>query len=233
MSKIFLSARWENLVLITYAVEPGFLDDLLPEGITADTIEGNAFVSLVAFDFLDTRVKGIKFPLHTNFPEINLRYYVRYKEKRGVMFVREFVPPSFIPLFANLMYNEKYKSVRMKSSISKNGKILLNHTISFRNRKYEIYLEALNKPFLPRAGSKEHFFKEHEWGFGTSRNGKPLMYRVEHPYWNIFPVVKFDHNFDFGAIYGKKWEYLNEKAPYNITFAEGSKVRVFGSEKLP
>jgi uncharacterized protein YqjF (DUF2071 family) len=232
MSKIFLKARWENLVLITYAVEPGLLDDLLPDGIIADTIEGNAFVSLVAFDFLDTKVKGMKFPLHTNFPEINLRYYVRYKEKRGVMFVREFVPPSFIPFFANLFYNEKYKGIKMKSSISKNGKILLNHSIKIREHKYEISLEAQNKPYIPPADSTEHFFKEHEWGFGTSRAGKSLIYRVEHPFWNIYPVMKFDHNFDFGAIYGEKWRTLNEKSPYNVTFAEGSPVTIFSSEKI-
>jgi uncharacterized protein len=230
---MFLSARWENLILLTYAVDPATLTNLLPPGVTLDTIKGNAFVSLVAFDFLETKVKGIKFPFHTNFPEINLRYYVRYKEKRGVMFVKEFVPPSFISLFANLLYNEKYSSATLKSSISKGDKILLNHTLKYRGKKYELNIEASDKPYMPPEESAEHFFKEHEWGFGTTRSGKPLVYRVEHPFWKIFPVIKFDHNFDFEAIYGKKWASLNEKTPVNITFAEGSEVRIFAAEKLP
>ena len=97
---------------------------------------------------------------------------------------------------------------------------------------YEMRAEAENKPYMPDEDSIEHFFKEHEWGFGTSKDGLPLIYRVEHPFWNIYPVIKFHHDFDFEAIYGKKWSVLNGKQPYNITFAEGSAVKVFEGQLM-
>jgi uncharacterized protein len=225
--KIFLTARWENLVLITYKISPEMLEPFLPKGLEPDTIDGDAFVSLVAFDFLDTKVKGIKFPYHVNFPEINLRAYVRYKEKRGVIFIREFVPRFFISLIANSLYNEKYVSVPMKSHIEKNGSIFLSHTLTYDGKDYSISLQAENKPWLPPDNSREHFFKEHEWGFGTNRAGKLLTYRVEHPFWDVYPITKFEHNFDLSAIYGKQWQSLNNEFPYNITFAKGSKIKVF------
>ncbi|MBZ0202837.1 MAG: DUF2071 domain-containing protein [Ignavibacteria bacterium] len=230
--KVFLSARWENLVLVTYSVKPEALEAHMPKGLTADTIDGNAFVSLVAFDFLETRIKGIKVPYHVNFPEINLRFYVKNKEKRGVVFIREFVPRAAIPLVANLIYNEKYKAIKMTSSIAKKGTIFLNHAINYNKKNYSIDLEAENNPQLPAINSTEHFFKEHEWGFGTSRDGKPLVYRVEHPFWDIYPIIKFKHDFDFGAIYGAKWDFLNLLDPYNITFAKGSEVKVFSGKEL-
>ncbi len=230
--KVFLSARWENLVLVTYSVSPEALEEYMPKGLAADTINGNAFVSLVAFDFLETRVKGIKVPYHVNFPEINLRFYVKNKEKRGVVFIREFVPRAAIPLVANLIYNENYKAIKMTSSIAKNGTIFLNHTINYNKKVYSIDLEAENNPQLPAINSTQHFFKEHEWGFGTSRDGKPLIYRVEHPFWEIYPIIKFKHDFDFGAIYGNKWDFLNQLYPFNITFAKGSEVKVFSGEVL-
>src|SRR5215831_17753645 len=87
----FLTARWSNLFLATYAVPPSLLWKRLPPGLELDMRDGQAFVSLVAFDFHDTRVLGIPWPGYRNFPELNLRFYVRHGADRGVMFVREFV----------------------------------------------------------------------------------------------------------------------------------------------
>ncbi len=230
--KVFLTARWQDLILITYDVNPELLLEHIPAGLEPDTISGRAFVSLVAFDFLETKVKGIQIPFHVNFPEINLRLYVKNKEKRGVVFLREFVPKAIIPFIANNIYNENYKAIKMTSSVKKNGAIFINHTIELNGKIYEINLQADNKPYLPAIDSIEHFFKEHEWGFGTTKKGKPLIYKVEHPFWNIYPVIKFQHNFDFGSVYGKKWESLNNQSPYNITYAQGSEIKVFQGETL-
>src|SRR5438270_13540279 len=84
----FLTARWSNLCLLSYAVPPTLLENRLPAGLELDTRDGQAFVSLVAFDFLDTRVFGIPWPGYRNFAELNLRFYVRQGEERGVVFLR-------------------------------------------------------------------------------------------------------------------------------------------------
>jgi uncharacterized protein YqjF (DUF2071 family) len=230
--KVFLTARWENLIIISYKVNPEILEPYMPRGLEADTIDGNAFVSLVAFDFLDTKVKGMKYPFHINFPEINLRFYVKNKQNRGVVFIREFVPRSLIAFFANMFYNENYRAIQMTSHIERNSKILLNHTINLKGKRYQISVEALNKPHLPQEGSTEHFFKEHEWGFGTSRNQDVFMYKVEHPFWEVYTITMFEHNFDFSAIYGQKWEKLNKESPFNVVLAKGSSVKVFAGSKL-
>ncbi len=230
--KLFLRARWENLVLITYSINPGLLEPLMPDGLVADTINDNAFVSLVAFDFLDTKVKGIKVPFHVNFPEINLRFYVKTKEKRGVVFIREFVPKFFIAKTANLLFNENYKSINMTNHVEKNAAVKVKHTGYYKGKKFEISVEGENNPYLPSKDSLEHFFKEHEWGFGKSKKEKTLIYRVEHPFWEIYPVKNYSLNFDFGIIYGKKWGFLNSQHPFNITLAAGSAVNVFSSLPL-
>src|SRR5689334_13401141 len=96
----FLTARWENLCLVTYTVPPALLEPRLPPGLTLDTRDGQAFVSLVAFQFLGTRVLGVPWPGYRNFPELNLRYYVRHGEERGVVFIREFVPRQLVAWLA-------------------------------------------------------------------------------------------------------------------------------------
>jgi uncharacterized protein YqjF (DUF2071 family) len=228
--KIFLTARWENLILVTYKTDPDFLKPYLPEGLELDTIDGSAFLSLVAFDFIDTKVKGIYIPFNVNFPEINLRFYVKNKEQRGVVFVREFVPNHLTVIGANIFFNENYKRINIKNEISIDDKIFLMHTIEINSKEYFIKVLAENKPYMPPENSAEHFFKEHEWGFGTTRSGKTLVYRVEHPYWEVYPVTDFETNIDYGEVYGNHWKFLNGQKPYNITLAKGSAIKVFNAE---
>jgi uncharacterized protein YqjF (DUF2071 family) len=232
MAKLFLSARWENLLLVTYKVPPDILKPHLPPALELDTIGGDTFASLVAFDFLDTKVKGLKIPFHVNFPEINLRFYVKNNQHRGVVFIKELVPRFFLALAARIIYNENYRWARMENSLIKSESISLNHTINFGGTEYSINVTAENKPYIPEQNSTEHFFKEHEWGFGTTKKGEPLIYRVEHPEWEIFPITGFSHNFDFGKIYGEKWRTLNGEKPYSIVLAKGSEVKVYGAQRL-
>src|SRR5437868_12171774 len=96
----FLTARWSNVFLATYAVPDDLLLPRLPPGLVLDRRAGQAFVSLVAFDFIDTRVFGIPWPGYRSFPEVNLRFYVRCGEQRGVVFIRELVSPRLVAWLA-------------------------------------------------------------------------------------------------------------------------------------
>lgn len=234
MSRIFLTAEWRKLILITYKVPQEILQPHLPPGLELDTIEGNAFASLVAFDFVNTRVKSRKIPFHVNFPEINLRFYVKEKEtgRRGVVFVREFVPKFLISFIANRIYNEPYKSIRMNSVVSVNEAVQVTHNIRYKKREFFITAEGDNDPYIPAEDLKEHFFKEHSWGYGVNRRGKTMVYRVEHPVWQVYPLIMCDNNFDFAFIYGDKWSFLNGAEPYSVILAEGSGVKVYGAERL-
>ena len=97
-----------ELVLATYPVAPALLERRLPPGLSLDLRDGQAFVSLVAFDFLDMCVLGRSWPGYRNFPELNLRFYVHDGEGRGVVFIREFVPHRLVAWLARVLYNEPY-----------------------------------------------------------------------------------------------------------------------------
>jgi uncharacterized protein len=73
----FLTARWINLGMANYEVDPGVLLDLLPGGTGLDLWDGRCFVSVVGFQFLDTCLLGVVIPFHRDFEEVNLRFYVR------------------------------------------------------------------------------------------------------------------------------------------------------------
>src|SRR5579885_2376605 len=135
----FLTARWSNLCIFTYAVPPSLLQARLPPGLELDTRDGNGFVSLVAFDFLDTRVLGVGWPGYRNFPELNLRFYVRLGEERGVVFLREFVPGRLVTALARLIYNEPYRATSLQSVVDdRSDKIRVEHRLRWNGEKFTL-----------------------------------------------------------------------------------------------
>ena len=63
MTKTFLSARWENLIMANYAVDPKVLLPYLPKGVELDMYNNKAYVSLVGFMFKKTSLFQIPIPL--------------------------------------------------------------------------------------------------------------------------------------------------------------------------
>jgi hypothetical protein len=232
MSKPFLTACWKNVCLFTYAVPPEMLRPQLPLGLELDLRDGQAFVSVVAFQFLDTRVWGIGWPGCRNFGELNLRYYVRHGPDRGVVFLREFAPQRLVAWVANTLYHERYVAAPITHSIREDGdRVIAEYTLRFAGRIHSLAITGRKPAFLPAADSTEHFFKEHHRGFGADRTGRLLRYQVEHPVWHVYPVEHYDWNLDWSSAYGAEWQCLEEAKPYSVVFAIGSNVAVYSPRR--
>jgi uncharacterized protein YqjF (DUF2071 family) len=230
--KPFLTAGWTYLTNITYAVDPVLLQAHLPKDLELDTINGKAFISIVPFNFHNTRVRSIRIPFHSDFPEMNLRFYVKKNNKRGVVFIREYVPKLMVAFVANTLYNERYRVAGMKNTITEtNNEITARYELSRRGKKFSIEVKAANVPSVPSHDTIEHFFKEHELGFTGSKEGT-RVYLVEHPVWEIFPVKEIKMNIDFGSLFGKEWDFLNDEKPFVSMLVKGSPVKVFPHKEL-
>lgn len=226
----FLTARWENLAIVSYGVDDALLLPHLPPGLELDRRDGRAFVSLVAFDFRDTRVFGLRWPGCVTFPEVNLRFYLRDPAtgRRGVCFVRELVQPRPIVWVARWLYQEPYVRARMSSIVRAAGDSLrVEHRWSRDCVEHSLVVEGAPSATRPPAESDEHWFKEHEWGFGRDRRGRAVAYRVEHPIWETHAVRSAEVRVEFGALYGPRWASLTGHAPDSVVLAAGSVVRVF------
>ncbi len=235
----FLTARWVDLVLVTWRIPAELLHAWLPPGLEpdrrADDPEGVAYVSFVSFRFLDTKVKGIAVPLHTDFPEVNLRAYVRERAtgRRGVTFIAELVPKPAIATVANLLYHEHYRSVPMHCEVDeRDGVRSMAMTIELGERTHAMRVTGEAATVVPAADSVEHFFKEHEWGFGRDGDGELVVYRVHHPVWAVYPtdLSRLELAVDFGELYGEPWSELDRTAPCHVAFAVGSAIEVWPRE---
>jgi uncharacterized protein YqjF (DUF2071 family) len=228
MRRKFLTAQWRNLILANFAVPEGLLRPLVPPGCALDHREGACWASLVGFQFLGTRVLGIGWPGFRNFPEWNLRFYVNHQGERGVCFVREFVPQWSVATIARVLYNEPYRSASMSMDVKELPDTLTaTYTVNWANRIHSLSATGAKPAMRPAADSLEHWFKEHSWGFGTSRRGKLIRYEVNHPEWGVYPVREFKFDVDWAAMYGPEWAPMNGVQPASVVLAVGSEISVY------
>src|SRR5581483_966505 len=200
----------------------------LPAGLELDTRNGDAYVSLVAFQFVNTRVFGVRWPGYRDFPELNLRFYVRSGGDRGVVFVREIVSQRLVAWLARAIYNEPYRVAALTSHCQEDDATrTMEYRLMWAGHEYLLRVSGRKPAYLPAADSDEHFFKEHHWGYGRTRRGQALRYEVTHPLWEVFPVLSYHIEMDWANVYGPQWELWSKAARISTVFAVSSAIDAY------
>ena len=222
--------------MLNYVVDPGLIGRLVPAGTEIDFENGETFLSVVGFLFLDTRLLGLPIPLHRDFEEVNLRFYVRRKcadtWRRGVVFIRELVPRRAIAAVARTFYGENYLAVPMKHEIEHTDTNLKVEYSWRRGRKWEsLKMNAAGEPQPIPAESHAEFITEHYWGYTALREGCS-EYRVEHPRWKIWNATGFEFKADVASLYGEQFTEALKQPPRSAFIADGSPITVRRRELL-
>lgn len=222
--------------MVNYVIDPKLLTRYVPHKTELDFWNNRCYVSLVGFMFLNTRLKGIFIPFHSNFEEVNLRFYVRYKDqgkwKRGVVFMKEIVPKPALTLVANTVYGEKYETLPMSHIWeASNDKLKIEYSWE-KNRLHKVGVVANENAVEMNSESEEEFITEHFWGYTKIKETITSEYQVEHPRWKVYPVDEYYVDVDFDLVYGGNFVSLNHEKPTSVFLAEGSEIVVRSGKKI-
>lgn len=237
----FLTAEWRWLVMLNWRVQPSLLHRYVPSGTELDEWRGDAFVSIVGFLFMDTRVLGVPIPWHRNFEELNLRFYVRRivdgEVRRAVTFIKELVPRRAIATVARLAYNEPYEAVPMRHRIDRSpGSCptpnLVEYSWRHGARWSRLSVQPVGEPALIESGSEEEFITEHYWGYTRQRDGGTVEYQVQHPPWRVWQVSNPLLEGDLAGLYGEKFAEALRQPPASAFLAEGSAISVHAPQRI-
>jgi uncharacterized protein YqjF (DUF2071 family) len=233
----FLTAKWTNLALINYEIDAKILEKYVPNGTELDFWDNKCHISLVGFMFEDVKLLGLKIPLHTNFEEVNLRFYVkRFEEgkwKRGVVFIKEIVPKLALKIVANTVFKENYETLPMKHKVIENENTF-NFTYDWKkDQKWNsIALETEKNLIKIEENSEAQFITEHYFGYTKVNHSKTFEYEVKHPIWKQYNVLNSKIDVDFKATYGNEFAFMKDLIPTSIILAKGSKVSVENKIKI-
>jgi uncharacterized protein YqjF (DUF2071 family) len=231
----FLSAEWRYLAMLNYEIDPAVLLPFVPGGTELDIWHGKTFVSIVGFLFLKTKVLGLSIPFHTDFEEVNLRFYVRRRSeegwRRGVVFIKEIVPKFAIATVARTVYNENYVALPMRHTLARSSaagepEVSVEYQWQFNNRWHHLRLKTTGGAEPIAAGSEEEFIAEHYWGYAAQIDGGCMEYQVEHPRWRVWQAGECEFEGDVAKLYGPMFVGTLQAAPSSAFLAEGSPVVV-------
>lgn len=233
----FLKAEWRKLLMINYEINPEILFEHVPYGTELDLYDGKCYVSLIGFMFVNTKLLGIKIPFHTDFEEVNLRFYVKRFEdgewKRGVVFIKEIVPKPALTWVANTVYKEHYETMQMDHSWTYDSDLLMVEYKWKKDREWSSISVAVDQNLTEiKEGSKTEFITEHYWGYAKVNEKATNEYEVTHPKWQQYQVNSYKINVNFDAVYGEKFGFLKELTPDSVQLAEGSEITVEPKKKI-
>jgi uncharacterized protein YqjF (DUF2071 family) len=233
--RVFLTADWENLLMLSYAVDQSLLQPYVPAGTELDAFDGKTYVSLVGFEFNETRLSGIKVPFHGSFEEVNLRFYVRRGTKRGVVFLRELVPRFAVAAVARIAYGEKYIRLPMSHRIHyrlDRDAVEAEYSWGSGAGLCTMRAETGGASFLAPDGTLSQFITEHYWGYATKRRKGTLEYEVQHAQWRVREAPAAEVSGDATQFFGAEFGRAVMRKPDSAFLVEGSSVTVFKGARI-
>jgi uncharacterized protein YqjF (DUF2071 family) len=224
----FLTARWSDIVLLTFEAPEDLIRRSIPPGVEADRWNGRTHVSLVALRMLNVRVRGWRIPGFTAHPQVNFRTYVRLNGEPGVWFIRQLVPSRVIAAVGRLRYDEPFWPMPIRSRVvDLPVEVRVEYAVGPGALGWHVSVLGTRRATVSGPESAERYFAERVLACRARPAGGLRVFRVEHPAWAVREVRAVDYRFDFGSLYGAEWEFLNRATPAIVVFAEGSEVAVY------
>ena len=86
MAQWIIQQKWSDVLFVSFEVDYDLLRSELPKDLEVDTFNGKAYLSIVPFVMSDIRFFFTPPLPFSKLSELNLRTYVRYKNKPGIYF---------------------------------------------------------------------------------------------------------------------------------------------------
>lgn len=192
-----IQMTWQNLLFLHYCCAPEEVQNLLPEPFQVETFpdeqgEPKAWVGLVPFFMHNVRPPKLQ-PVGRffNFPETNVRTYVRYGDRTGVYFFSLDASQYLAVATARARFSLPYHHATMEvtrsasqvhyKSLRKDGSAPCKVSASFSG-----------EPELAKPGTLDHFLLERYEFLTTARSGEVRVGRVAHEPYRFRRKVDFE-----------------------------------------
>lgn len=181
-----MQQSWKDLLFLHYKVPYHILRPLVPQELELDTYNDEVWISITPFKMRNVKFRMLpSIPTATNFLELNLRTYVKFKGRGGIYFfsldassilsVIGARTGAFLPYFtASMSVNEEMGEFHFKSRRNKDNGIML-----------DVKYKPTSPPFKSPVGSLEEWLVERYCLFQETIKGKFLEIDIHHLKWSL------------------------------------------------
>lgn len=215
-----LVSKWEDVLVVSWAVPDEILVPSVPAGLRLDRVQGKAMVSLVCANVASVSTWGIRWPRVSDVPALGLAFYVRDTHRRGICLLGGFLGSGLLGRAGRWLLREPAESANLTTT--RDGLALARG-----ERTHRVTWRAEGDWIHPGRDTPEHLLLERRFLFAAPKRGMTRMIRFEHPIWRVRERVEPEIDVDFGALWGPEWEFLAGEVPRSVLLAEGSDVGVY------
>jgi uncharacterized protein YqjF (DUF2071 family) len=177
---------WHSLTFLHWRFDPAVVQKLLPEGLTVDTWEGEAYVGLVPFKMVNVRfARGYSVIGARDFPETNVRTYVIGPNgDPAVWFFSLDAASPHAAAGGRILYGLPYHFASMNVAVSADE-------VSYQSRRRQAecaIATALPPEFSAAAPGTRDFWLVERYLLFARRRGRLWSGQVHHPPYPVAPV---------------------------------------------
>jgi uncharacterized protein YqjF (DUF2071 family) len=182
-----MTQTWHDLLFAHWPVDPRKLRDHVPAAFELDLFEGVGWLGIVPFHMTNVAPRGIpSLPWISEFPELNVRTYVRVDDRPGIYFFSLDADSTLAVQTARTLLNLPYYSAAMTVRLRAG-------TIEYERRRHGdppgATLSAHYRPvgilFHAVRGTLEYFLTERYCLYNLDHQGRPYGLDIHHPPWPL------------------------------------------------
>jgi uncharacterized protein len=185
-----MTQTWHDLLFAHWPMDAAALRNKVPSSFTLDVFDGSAWLAIVPFHMTNVAPRGVpSLPWISEFPELNVRTYVRVNDKPGIYFFSLDAGSTLAVQAARALLNLPYYSAKM--SVAPDA-----DTVEYNSRRDDssaaATLSARYRPVGPpveaMSGSVEYFLTERYCLYNLNHQGEPYRLDIHHPPWPLQPA---------------------------------------------
>lgn len=184
-----MTQDWENVLFLHWPVPEEELRKQIPAELELDLYNDTAWISLVLFTVGESRPRLMPpIPPACNFPELNVRTYVKHGKKPGIYFFSLDAGRDFVVSLTTLGDFLPYRKAKV-DYIEEDGRFAFSSHRIEEDEPTESFTIGF-KPSLGKMVEKKEIDRFLTDRFTFWRKPKNSLYRMDiiHPEWDLYPV---------------------------------------------
>lgn len=180
--------NWHDLLFAHWPIAIDVLRPLIPSALEVDTFESTAWIGIVPFRMTEVGPRLLPpIPGLSEFPELNVRTYVRHRENAGVWFFSLDAANRVAVRVARWKFHLPYFDAKM-SCLESEGWIRYRNLRTHRESAPAEFVgryRPRGDVYASRPGSLDHWLTERYFLYSQDRKGKVYRGDITHVPWPL------------------------------------------------
>jgi uncharacterized protein YqjF (DUF2071 family) len=188
-----MTQTWHDLLFAHWRVDPRELRGKVPSAFTLDLFDGVGWLGIVPFHMTNVAPRGVpSLPWVSEFPELNVRTYVRVHDRPGIYFFSLDAGSTLAVHAARAWLNLPYHSASM--AVRRSGDSIDYESVrkDDSDASLSVRYRPVGRRFQAVHGSLEYFLTERYCLYNLDHQGAPYRLEIHHPPW---PLQEADAEF--------------------------------------